>query len=160
MRELEQMIVLTAFAVVVGTLVIQGLTLKPLLRALNVHADDPVGRELRVARERALREGLASFADDGSPLAEAVRREFTAHLTSVGANAENERRSAFGISRTPSARPQGRATAVLALRANDEIGDDAFHRMEEELGLARNGMSWRWRLKRKVAQRVAIRGRR
>jgi len=71
----RDLIVLTAFAVVVGTLVIQGLTLKPLLRALNLHDDDPVGRELRVARERALREGLASFADDGSPLAEAVGRK-------------------------------------------------------------------------------------
>jgi NhaP-type Na+/H+ or K+/H+ antiporter len=41
------LIVLTAFAVVLGTLVIQGLTLKPLLRALDLHDDDPVGRELR-----------------------------------------------------------------------------------------------------------------
>jgi hypothetical protein len=41
--------VLTAFAVVLGTLVIQGLTLKPLLRALDLHDDDPVGRELHRA---------------------------------------------------------------------------------------------------------------
>ena len=52
---------LTAFSVVLGTLVIQGLTLKPLLRALNLHDDDPVGREVRAARERALRAGLASL---------------------------------------------------------------------------------------------------
>ena len=42
----RDLIVLTAFAVVLGTLVIQGLTLKPLLRALDLHDDDPVGREL------------------------------------------------------------------------------------------------------------------
>ena len=41
----RDLIVLTAFAVVLGTLVIQGLTLKPLLRALDLHDDDPVGRE-------------------------------------------------------------------------------------------------------------------
>ena len=58
----RDLIVLTAFSVVLGTLVIQGLTLKPLLRALDLHDDDPVGRELRAARERALRAGLASFA--------------------------------------------------------------------------------------------------
>src|SRR5918999_1968149 len=76
----RDLIVLTAFAIVLGTLVIQGLTLKPLLRALDLHDDDPVGRELRAARERALGAGLASFAHDDSPIAQTVRQEFTAHL--------------------------------------------------------------------------------
>src|SRR3954462_7301272 len=76
----RDLIVLTAFAAVLGTLVIQGLTLKPLLRRLALHDDDPVGRELNAARERALQAGLASFGDDDSPQAEAVRHEFTAHL--------------------------------------------------------------------------------
>ena len=70
----RDLIVLTAFSVVLGTLVIQGLTLKPLLRALDLHDDDPVGRELSAARERALRAGLASFEHDRSPVADAVRR--------------------------------------------------------------------------------------
>ena len=77
----RDLIVLTAFCVVLGTLVIQGLTLKPLLRALNLHDDDPVGREVRAARERALQAGLASLADDESTVADAVRQEFAAHLT-------------------------------------------------------------------------------
>ena len=54
----RDLIVLTAFSVVLGTLVIQGLTLAPLLRVLNLHDDDPVGRELRTARERALPRAL------------------------------------------------------------------------------------------------------
>src|SRR5881409_3900836 len=66
----RDLIVLTAFSVVVGTLLIQGLTLKPLLRALDLYDDDPVGRELSAARECALRAGLASFAHDQSPAAE------------------------------------------------------------------------------------------
>jgi CPA1 family monovalent cation:H+ antiporter len=49
----RDLIVLTAFAVVLGTLVIQGLTLRPLLRALNLHDDDPVGREVSAALDRA-----------------------------------------------------------------------------------------------------------
>ena len=40
----RDLIVLTAFSVVLGTLVLQGLTLKPLLRALDLQDDDPVGR--------------------------------------------------------------------------------------------------------------------
>jgi len=51
----RDLILLTAFAVVFGTLVIQGLTLKPLMRALDLHDDVPVGREVHAAREAALR---------------------------------------------------------------------------------------------------------
>ena len=57
---------------------IQGLTLAPLLRALDLHDDDPVGRELRAARERALRAGLASLRSDESPEPRLVRQELTA----------------------------------------------------------------------------------
>src|SRR4051794_12022854 len=84
----RDLIVLTAFSVVLGTLVIQGLTLKPLLRALNLRDDDPVGRELSSARERALRAALACLQQERSPLAEAVRQEFTARLAQKGPDAE------------------------------------------------------------------------
>jgi hypothetical protein len=57
----RNLIVLTAFSVVLGTLIIQGLTLKPLLRALKLDDDDPVGQEVRTARARALKAGLASW---------------------------------------------------------------------------------------------------
>jgi NhaP-type Na+/H+ or K+/H+ antiporter len=125
--------VLTAFSVVLGTLAIHGLTLKPLLRALDLHDDDPVGRELLAARERALRAGLASFADDRSPVADLVRREFTAHLTDEQADvdAADGTRGAHGELHRGALRAARRA--VIAMRGNDEIGDDAFHRMEEEL---------------------------
>jgi monovalent cation/hydrogen antiporter len=129
----RDLIVLTAFFVVLGTLVIQGLTLKPLLRALDLRDDDPVGRELRAARERALSAGLASLAHDESAVADAVRREFTARLT-------EERPGVHAGDSTPSARSEihrealdAARQAVLAMRANDEIGDDAFHEIEEEL---------------------------
>jgi CPA1 family monovalent cation:H+ antiporter len=128
----RDLIVLTAFSVVVGTLVIQGLTLKPLLRVLDLHDDDPVGRELHAARERALGAGLASFADDRSSVAEIVRRELTVHLThEPNAGAGNAPRSAHSEIRRGAL--QAARQAVLAMRASDEIGDDAFHQIEEEL---------------------------
>jgi len=129
----RDLIVLTAFFVVLGTLVIQGLTLKPLLRALDLQDDDPVGRELDTARERALREALASLEGERSPAAEAVRQEFAAHLLSANADPEasEARHSAHGqIHRTAL---DAARRAVLAMRASEEIGDDAFHLMEEEL---------------------------
>ena len=128
----RDLIVLTAFSVVLGTLVIQGLTLKPLLRALDLHDDDPVGRELRAARERALQAGLASFAQDESPVADAVRQEFTAHLaTNEAGRRADATRSAHGELHRGAL--QAARQAVLAMRASDEIGDDAFHQIEEEL---------------------------
>lgn len=128
----RDLIMLTAFAVVLGTLIIQGLTLKPLLRALDLHDDDPVGREANAARARALSAGLASFAGEQSPAAEVVRRVLTTHLSpEPHTDAGDAARSA------PSAIHRGALQAarqaVLAMRANDEIGDDAFHQIEEEL---------------------------
>jgi CPA1 family monovalent cation:H+ antiporter len=138
----RDLIVLTAFAVVVGTLVIHGLTLKPLLRVLALHDEDPVGQEVRLARERALGAGLASFAHETSPVADSLRHEFTAHLAQADADG-----GADGAARSIHTVLHRRAVdaarhAVLAMRANDEIGDDAFHRIEEELDwleMARGG---------------------
>jgi monovalent cation/hydrogen antiporter len=126
----RDLIVLTAFSVVLGTLVIQGLTLKTLLRALDLHDDDPVGREVLAARDRALRAGLASLADDDSPIAAVVRQEFTAHLKSEGADAVASDTTHAAIHRGAL---HAARQAVLAMRANGEIGDDAFHLIEEEL---------------------------
>jgi Na+/H+ antiporter len=130
----RDLIVLTAFAVVLGTLAIQGLTLKPLLRALGLQDDDPVGRERSAARERALRAGLASLAPDRSPMAEVVRQEFTARLADERPDAADAGDGTrFAHSELLRGALQAARQAVLVMRANDEIGDDAFHRVEEEL---------------------------
>jgi Na+/H+ antiporter len=129
----RDLILLTAFSVVLGTLAIQGLTLKPLLRALDLRDDDPVGREANAARERALRAGLASFAHDRSPVAELVRQEFTAHLTHEQADVragDGPHDAHIEIHRSAL---QAARQAVLEMRATEEIGDDAFHLIEEEL---------------------------
>ena len=92
-----------------------------------------MGRELRSARQRALSAGLASLAGDESVVAEAVRQEFTAHLTYERSNADggDSTRSAHGDTHGRALRAA--RLAVIAMRANDEIGDDAFHQIEEEL---------------------------
>jgi NhaP-type Na+/H+ or K+/H+ antiporter len=129
----RELIVLTAFAVVLGTLVIQGLTLKPLLRALKLDDDDPVAREVHTARRRALHAGLAGVDDTDSAVAEAIRREFTSHLAH-----EPLDRAANDPTRSAHTEVRRRAVEtarqeVIAMRASNEIGDDAFHQIEEEL---------------------------
>jgi CPA1 family monovalent cation:H+ antiporter len=129
----RDLIVLTAFAVVLGTLAIQGLTLKPLLRALDLRDDDPVGHEVNAARERALAAALATFAEDRSPIAELVRRELKVHLTYESpeeCRGHANRATHAGLHRRAL---RAARQAVFAMRAKDEIGDDAFHRIEEEL---------------------------
>ena len=128
----RDLIVLTAFAVVIGTLVVQGLTLRPLIRALDLQDDDPVGREVDAARERALEAALATFAGDPSPAAEAVRLEFGAHLKRAAADPE-----AADVRGSTHEEIHRRALAaarrvVFDMRARDDIGDAAFHRLEEE----------------------------
>jgi Na+/H+ antiporter len=129
----RDLIVLTAFLVVVGTLTIQGLTLKALLRSLNLHDGDPVGQESSTARARVLEAALSTLDGDASSAAESVRRELGARLApdvrwssgefdEIGTHALLRRR-ALDASRQ----------AVLAMRGAGDIGDDAFHRIEEEL---------------------------
>ena len=128
----RDLIVVTAFAVVLGTLVVQGLTLRPLIKALDLHDDDPVGREVEAARRRALEAALATCAGDESAAAEAVRREFDAHLNRAAAGPP-----ATGDTRSTREELHSRALAaarrvVLDMRARDDIGDHVFHRLEEE----------------------------
>ena len=129
----RDLIVLTAFSVVLGTLVIQGLTLKPLLRSLNLHDDDPVGHEVRVARERAMNAGLASLADDKLPAADAVRRELAAHLVHAAPAGEVSNDAQSSHSQLHRRALDAARQALVAMRAGNEIGDDAFHQIEEEL---------------------------
>ena len=129
----RDLVVFTAFAVVLGTLTIQGLTLKPLLRALDLHDGDPVGHELAAARAEALRAGLDSVAGDESTVAAAIRQELTAHLGHDGTGADVVDASGTAYSGAQYRALAAARRAVIAMRARDEIGDDAFHRIEEEL---------------------------
>ena len=131
-RHFRNLIVLTAFSVVLGTLVIQGFTLRPLLLWLDLHDDDPVGREVSRARETAYRAALAAIDGDTSPLAQALRIELEAALeegtadqpgNASGSPADSVRLRAIAAARR----------AVLAMRSCGEIGDEAFHRLEEEI---------------------------
>ncbi len=129
----RNLIVLTAFAVVLGTLVIQGLTLKPLLRRLELHDGDPVGRELRAAREEALRAGLASLGQEPSPDVKAIREMLTTRFAGKRAGTSEEEGAHLKRSEIRRAALNAARQAVIAMRDQGEIGDDAFHQMEEEL---------------------------
>ncbi len=131
----RDLILLTAFCVVVGTLVVQGLTLRPLILALCLQDDDPVQREFEMANERLVRVGLAVVDGVRSPEARVLRRELEWQLTSH----RDSRQDGEPLGHYDSLRARivnAQRATLLAMRSNGEIGDDAFHRIEAQLDVA------------------------
>src|SRR5258706_6127442 len=83
----RDLILLCAFAVVLGTLVLQGLTMKSLIRRMRLSDDDPVGREIRLGRSHAYRALLDAIKDDETLAAKMLRKEYGA---AVELNASEE----------------------------------------------------------------------
>jgi Na+/H+ antiporter len=129
----RDMIVLVAFGVTLGTLVIQGLTLKPLLRVLHLRDDDPVGRETDAGREHAFRAGIAAIDESQSPMAAVVRARFLSLLASLD-GPDTAHGAAAAVQGTIYRQALDAARqALLAMRKANEIGDDAYQRVEQEL---------------------------
>jgi CPA1 family monovalent cation:H+ antiporter len=132
----RDLILLTAFAVVLGSLVIQGLTLKPLIATLRLKDESPVAGEVAHARAVSLRAALDEIDEDSSEAAEILRLEYRALLLRTDADSD------AGIQGELLADPLRRRAiaaarrSLLALRQSEVIGDDAFHRLEEELDWA------------------------
>ncbi|MEA2893003.1 MAG: monovalent cation/hydrogen antiporter [Bradyrhizobium sp.] len=133
----RDLILLTAFAVVLGSLVIQGLTLRPLISALHLRDENPLATEVGRARAIAYRAALDEIDGDPSEEAEILRLEYRALLL----RAESDPHGGVPSSELPADPLRRRAIAaarrsILALRQSEEIGDDAFHMLEEELDWA------------------------
>jgi CPA1 family monovalent cation:H+ antiporter len=135
----RDLVLFTAFAVVLGTLVVQGLTLRPLLAALALKDDGAVDREVWLARARASRAALTALASDpDTPLRDEYERRVrhAEHVVETGThNTEDDAMAERLITDRRRAQSIERRT-LLDLRASGEIGDDAFHRVEEELDWA------------------------
>jgi Na+/H+ antiporter len=129
----RDLIMVTSFAVVLGTLTLQGMTLKPLLRKLDIRDDDPVGRETGEARKAALVAGLTALAKDYSPAAQAVRNQLKATLASQGTDAKPIDGMRVAHTERQRLALDAAREAVVRMRAAHEIGDDAYHAVEEQL---------------------------
>ncbi|PDQ21433.1 sodium:proton antiporter [Mesorhizobium sanjuanii] len=124
-------IVLAAFAVVLGTLVLQGMTLKPLLRWLNFDPDTTVDREVAQARVVIMEAALKVLSGKTSNAAAAVREQYTAQRA-IAENPENAQ-AATEYDRLRLYAIKSQRDALEELRRNGTIGDEAYHRLEEEI---------------------------
>lgn len=132
----RDLILLTAFAVVLGTLVIQGVTLRPLIRWLAMDDDDPVSHEVGWARRAAFHASLEAIDGDKSPEAEMLRLEYRQMLDQAESNPDGVTSSELPADPIRRQAISAARQALLSLRNSGEIGDDAFHQLEEEFDWA------------------------
>ncbi|RRI07820.1 sodium:proton antiporter [Mesorhizobium tamadayense] len=124
-------IVLAAFAVVLGTLVLQGMSLKPLLRLLNFERDTTVDIEVAQARVAIMQAALDVLSRKTSAAAAVVREQYEAERLiaenpeDAQAATEYDRLRLYAIKR--------QRDTLEELRRNGTIGDEAYHRLEEEI---------------------------
>jgi monovalent cation/hydrogen antiporter len=136
----RDLILFTAFCVVLGTLVLQGWTVSPLMRLVALQGDQTVEREVRLARAETVRAALAELdgAESTEEMVDLLRQKYQARLRRIDAGmaepteADGQREYVEVQRRAHAAERR----TLSDLRANGVIGDDAFHRVEEELDWA------------------------
>lgn len=132
----RDLLLFAAFAVTLGTLVLQGMTLRPLLLSMKLHDDEPVDREIRIARVALADAALDRLRAEDGAYAAMLRDEIA-----EGRRAADDADDGDGRPVIPAKRLHADVLAVerqclLALRNDGTIGDDAFHCLEEEIDLA------------------------
>lgn len=135
----RDLIILCAFCVVLTTLVLQGMTLRPLLAWAGLKDDGTVDREIRLARAETARAALRVFAGHESrPAVNELRRAYEARIRLSEEPPDDGKPHDHGEAHL--ADLQQRAVAaqratLVDLRERSIIGDDAFHATEEEIDL-------------------------
>jgi Na+/H+ antiporter len=135
----RDLIVFTSFSVVLGTLVVQGMTLRPLMSKLALHDDGQVEHEAERARVETTRAALAAIEHGpGGETAALVQQRYELLLRRAEAcvdgpgNAATQARAAEDDAVVRAANTAQR-DKLIALRADGTIGDAAFQLVEQEL---------------------------
>ena len=132
----RDLVVFASFSLVLGTLVVQGLTLRPLLSVLALPADDSVEQEVSLGRAELAQAALAALGDSPDEAADEARYVLEQEYRARADRGKDPGSSATGL---PDLRRQLLAAerrCLVALRRDERIGDDAFHVLEEELDWA------------------------
>jgi len=134
----RDLVILCAFCVVLFTLVVQGMTIRPLLAWMQLKDDGSVEREVRIARAETARVALQILEHEAHPSIDTLRREYEARLQSGDGklpSREPHTRGAAGLTEVQRRAVQAQRQVLMDLRERSVIGDDAFHAAEEELDL-------------------------
>ena len=129
----RDLMLVCAFAVVVGTLIVQGLTLRPLILAMRLSQDGAVEKEIHLAKEALAMVAVEILDGDGSDTAAVLRVEFVTQVEVEEDGTVSERRARNALRARILA---AQRVALVRMRDTALIGDDAFHKIEERLDWA------------------------
>jgi CPA1 family monovalent cation:H+ antiporter len=155
----RELIIFTTFAVILATLVLQGLTLVPVLRLLRLHSDAGDLAEEAHARRVVAQAGLrrlGKVAEEGAdpPVVEVLRRRYhrrarhwaardrlrhgagdAEHRALPEGDPERSEREAGEYRRVRGAMLDAERRALVRLRDHGVIGDDVLRRVQRDLDL-------------------------
>lgn len=130
----RELIVLTAFAVVLATLIVQGLTLTPFVHFLKLDGDDGAAAELAAARADLASVALATLDGHSSPAADHWRHKFQALRE---ASTFNGNSAALAFHRKlGQAAVRRQRERLEELRLAERVDADTFLVLQEELDFA------------------------
>ena len=129
----RDLIVLSALTVVLGTLVIQGITLEPLIRLLRFPADASRNEELERARLALAKVAQAQLDGRDDEAARALRAEWAAQRIPDGGFG-GESIAPVDALRLDTIHAQ--REALNRMRRDGAIEDEIFHALEQELDLS------------------------
>ncbi len=130
----RDLIVLAAFCVVAGTLILQGLTLGPLIRWLDLEPDDSLAEQVGKARQGLLEAGLAVIEGNSSQAADALRFRYNAAGKVIEHTDDPQGVSSFD--KLNLRMICGQRDRLFEMRRAGEIAEDVYHRLQEELDWA------------------------
>lgn len=133
----RDLILFCAFAVVFGTLVIQGLTMKRVIGRLNLSDDDPVAAEVRVGRTLIYQASLDAIESDDSVHARLLRKEHQA-IVELNASRDHHEQPLNEVPGGPMRRQAIEAARrkAIELRNQEVIGEQAYRALVQELDWA------------------------
>ena len=142
----RDLILLLTFCVIFGTLVVQGLTLNPLVRWLKIADDHVPEKEERLARLKANEAALARIEEMGSSSqarpesVERLRSEYADRIRQLSKDTSHEEsvRRLFSRDFEELAREalETERDTVIALRNEEAINDDVLRRIQHDIDLA------------------------
>ncbi|WGM30694.1 sodium:proton antiporter [Brevundimonas sp. NIBR11] len=129
----RDLILLATFAVVLGTLSIQGLTLGPLIRLLKIRDDGQLAREVHLARKTVLDAGLGHVSKTEGAIAARLRADYAERMTALEKASPEDGRIFSEQDRLLGAVLEAKREALVDLRMSGRISDAAYFQLEEEL---------------------------
>jgi Na+/H+ antiporter len=128
----RDVIVLSAFVVVLGTLILQGFTIRPLIAWLRIAPDNSLDAEVARARSELLDAALKELSGASGEAADAVRSEYRAARAASAGRLKPS--TAYDELRTRALDAERRL--LMEKRNAGSIDDDAYHMLEDELDRA------------------------